>query len=172
MSESDIRILSEQAIQLGLFDSQWYSETYGKQFNNSEDAFADYLDKSRFSPVNPSNYFDTETYHRMNTDVYHAQISPLYHYLISGRQEGRTYHANIKKWQPNSGLDVQATLKPEAARLNVAICLHIFYEDYIEKFSHALANFPTQVDVFITLADAKHQKKTIAVFSKHPRVKT
>lgn len=171
LSESDIRTLSEQAIELGLFDSQWYSERYGKQFNSSEDAFADYLDKSRFSPVNPSNYFDTETYHRMNTDVYHAQISPLYHYLISGRQEGRTYHANIKKWQPNSVLDIQATLKPEAARLNVAVCLHIFYEDYIEKFSHALANFPTQVDVFITLADAKHQKKTIAVFSKHPRVK-
>lgn len=172
LSASDIKSLSEQAIQLGLFDSQWYSERYGKQFDSSENAFADYLEKSRFSPVNPSNYFDTETYHRMNTDVYHAQISPLYHYLISGRQEGRTYHANVNKWQPNSVLDVQTTLKPEAARLNVAICLHIFYEDYIDKFSHALANFPIAVDVFITLADANHKKKTIATFSQHSRVKT
>ncbi|KTB75593.1 rhamnan synthesis F family protein [Pseudomonas syringae] len=171
LNAADIKNLSEKAIRLGLFDRQWYSDTYGKQFDSVDEAFADYLEKSRFSPVNPSIAFDTETYHRMYNDVYHAQISPLYHYLISGHQEGRPYHAHVKKWQPNSILDIQSTLKPEVALLKIAVCLHIFYEDYIEKFALALNNFPITVDVFITLADAAHEKKTIEVFSRHPQVK-
>ncbi|KTC63481.1 hypothetical protein AO262_14570 [Pseudomonas fluorescens ABAC62] len=170
LNASEIKHLSALAVQMGLFNTQWYSEAYGRSFESTDHAFADYLEKSRFSPVNPSDAFDTETYHRMHNDVYHAQISPLYHYLISGRHEGRTYHANVKKWQPNSILNVAPVLKPEAEALKVAVCLHIFYEDYIDKFSKALDNFPKTVDVFITLADASHKKKTHDIFSKHPRV--
>lgn len=162
----DLQKLTDEAVARGLFDLDWYSETYGKSFKNAYEGFADYLEKSRFSPVNPSNMFDSESYHRMHNDVYHAQISPLFHYLISGNQEGRPYNAQVPKWQPQTIIETQPRLLPKAKSLKIAICLHIFYEDYIEKFAAALKNFPIKVDLFITLGDAKHESKALETFRK------
>lgn len=160
-----------KALSLGLFDKDWYNETYGTSFVDAKSAFSDYLFKSRFSPVNPSLRFDSETYHRLNFDVYHLQMSPLYHYLMTGKEEGRSCPPAVRRWHPRTPLTITDKLLPEAKALNIAVCLHIFYEDYIDRFSQALGTFPVDVDVFITLANTEYEARAHEVFSKHPRVK-
>lgn len=155
----------------GLFDAEWYANTYGGNFDNPQQAFKDYLHKSRFSPVNPSPRFDNETYHRLHIDVYHEQSSPLLHYLSRGEQQGRQYSPVTQKWHPRNTLDLSPTLPLQAYFLKIAVCLHIYYSDYIERFAKALEHFPTKVDVLITLADARHEQKARQVFGSHPRVK-
>ncbi len=162
--------LLAEALRLGLFDPAWYSETYNIAFASASDAFADYLDKSRFAPVNPSPLFDNEIYHRTNTDVYHAQLSPLEHYITSGREEGRSISATTQKWCPTSVLDVEHSLTPEAAALKVAVCLHIYYGDYIERFAEALEHFPVSIDVLITLTDPDLLARAKDTFTKNSKV--
>lgn len=166
----DIDEVLARALNSGLFDKDWYSDTYGKSFKDAKAAFSDYIFKSRFSPVNPSASFDSETYHRINNDVYHAQMSPLYHYLTSGKGEGRPCSPTLRRWSPRTTLALSDTLSADAEKLNVAVCLHIFYEDYIDRFSQALNTFPVDIDVFITLANTEHEARAKEVFGSHPRV--
>lgn len=166
----DIDEVLSKALKLGLFDKDWYSKSYGRSFENIKSAFSDYLFKSRFSPVNPSSLFDSETYHRLNHDVYHGQISPLYHYLMVGKEEGRSCPPAILRWHPRTTLAITDAPLSTIENLNVAVCLHLYYEDYIDRFSRALSTFPVNVDIFITVANAAHEARAHAVFSRHPRV--
>ncbi|WP_416423035.1 rhamnan synthesis F family protein [Pseudomonas sp. App30] len=170
-STNDINHLLSAALKLGLFDPAWYGQTYKKDFTSAFDAFADYLEKSEFSSINPSTKFDTEHYHRANLDVHHARMSPLHHYIISGKKEGRAIVPAINRWTPSKELDSGNWLSPTSATLNVAICLHIFYADYIEKFAKALDHFPISVDVYVTLAHQEHEAEVLSTFQNHPKVK-
>lgn len=163
--------LLEQAQQAGLFNFEWYREMYGAHFLTPLSAFKDYLHKSRFSPINPSPSFDNETYHRMYSDVYHAQMSPLTHYMLCGEAEGREYQPAHIKWQPGSTVECTTQLTGKAKKLKIAICLHIFYEDYIERFARALDNFPMPVDVLVTVSSASFEAAVKKQFSSHPAVK-
>lgn len=165
------RELLELAQKKGLFDFEWYVNKYGVDLYTAESAFADYLYKSKFSPVNPSENFDTETYHRMYGDVYHAQMSPLMHYLTSGEGEGRIISPAIQKWLPQQIIETPCWLLKKAKHLKVAVSLHIFYADYIEKFAKALERFPIKVDVFITLTRPELEEKAKLVFSKVKKIK-
>lgn len=167
---ADHRQLLADALALRLFDYEWYCQTYNKRFRTIDDAFADYLRTSIFSPVNPSLSFDGEAYHKENTDVYHGQMSPLQHYIECGRKEGRSFSASFPRWHPAKTVEPVAWLSPEAAALKVAICFHIFYEDYIVKFAQALDSFPLKVDLLITLTNKKYVRQAKRKFGKHPCV--
>ncbi|MBK4991012.1 glycosyl transferase family 1 [Pseudomonas sp. S36] len=162
----NVNLILAEAKKLKLFDYEWYKKTYNPEFISEIDAFQDYLHKSKFSPVNPSPHFDTETYHRNNLDVYHAQISPLFHYLISGKREGRLKSDAVSRWLPQDRIDIPMKLTKTAAEQKIAICLHIYYEDYIDKFAAALTTFPAQFDLFITLANASHKSYANKTFKK------
>ncbi|WP_285350051.1 rhamnan synthesis F family protein [Pseudomonas sp. ME-P-057] len=170
-SNQDEENLLDQALRRGFFDFDWYKETYGGHFATPLQAFQDYLHKSRFSQVNPSPAFDNETYHRMYSDVYHAQMSPLTHFLLSGEAEGRAPQPVHVKWRPSSVILPKNRLTAKAKKLKIAICFHIFYEDYIERFSKALDNFPLAVDVFITLAHGVDDSLAREAFGNHVNVK-
>lgn len=167
----DYEKLTEEAVSLGLFNPGWYEEHYGRTFSSNVEAFKDYVRKSRFAPVNPSPAFDTETYHRTYMDVFHGQVSPLLHYLLHGRQEGRTYAPYAPRWSPRNALRPEREVSHEAGNLKVAACLHIFYDDFIDRFAHALNEFPVELDVLLTLASEElvaHAKRT---FGRHPKVR-
>lgn len=163
-------IVMKRALELGLFDLNWYNETYHNSFPTVSAAFQDYIHKSKFSPVNPSSNFDTETYHRMHSDVYHMQMSPLHHFIESGQHEGRVYRSSNIKWHPRTSLTIEPALSSKAAKLKVALCLHIYYEDYIDRFSHAIKDFPVAIDLFITVTDEIHEKKARSVFKRNKKV--
>ncbi|WP_223160987.1 rhamnan synthesis F family protein [Salinicola aestuarinus] len=160
----------QEAIESELFDPNWYQATYRQTFDSPRAAFDDYLRKSRFAPVNPSPKFDSETYHRMYMDVFHAQQSPLQHYLLHGLTEGRVHAPATVRWYPREVIEPAATLSEAASELKVALCLHVFYDDFIDRFANAIAQFPVDVDVFLTLADAKFETRARQVFESHARV--
>lgn len=167
----DYEQLTEEAVSLGLFNPSWYQEYYGRTFPSNVEAFKDYVRKSRFSPVNPSPAFDNETYHRTYMDVFHGQVSPLLHYLMHGRQEGRRYAPYAPRWMPRNVLTPEREVNAAAQELKVAACLHIFYDDFIDRFAQALNAFPIELDILLTLANdslVEHARRT---FGKHPKVK-
>ncbi|WP_276756601.1 rhamnan synthesis F family protein [Pseudoalteromonas marina] len=161
-----------EAIERGFFDKAWYEQTYGLRFENEAKAFEDYVRRSRFAPVNPSPNFDSESYHRTYQDVYHAQISPLRHFLEKGQFEARHTTPANPRWTPNQIEQFEMILTPEAEVLNVAVCLHIFYEDFVDRFAKALKHFPVQIDLFVTAVDKKTEAIARKVFSRHPKVKS
>lgn len=173
LSELDVdeRHLMNQAIQAGLFDADWYRATYNSNIGDDLSAFRDYQRKSIFSNINPSQSFDTETYHRLYSDVYHAQISPLTHYLLCGREEGRISPAAVNRWQPAGVITGNPIVSEAVKKLKIAICLHIFYEDYIKRFSSALDNFPIEVDVFVSVIDKGLTHKISEEFSNNPKIR-
>ncbi|WP_136483239.1 MULTISPECIES: HAD-IA family hydrolase [Vibrio] len=148
--------LLNEAKQHGLFDFNWYCQVQNRPFSSEQEAFSDYLHKSCFSSVSPSPAFDNLTYQKHNLDVYHSNISPLAHYLQSGRQEGRITAPFSPKWTPTSTLDI--TPAPQLLKqAKVAVCLHIFYEDFIPYYARCLRDFPAQVDLFISVSDKAYQ---------------
>lgn len=154
----------------GLFNPVWYEQTYHKKFESHKAAFEEYMRVSCFSPVNPSPLFNTEMYHKRNPDVFHGEVSPLFHYLTMGKSEGRQYQSAEGGWVPRSEEPFDPVLSIEAARLKVAVCLHIFYDDFIQKFAAAIKTFPMAVDVYIAVANPQSKARAEAVFSALPSV--
>jgi len=153
----------KQATAEGLFDINWYEAHYG-QFPHPLAAFNDYIEKSKSSNVNPSAGFDTEFYLRSNVDIYLNGVSPLIHYMYHGRYEGRASSGVINRWLPSNELLAKdsATWKKQ----KIAIVLHVFYQDFIEKFVTTLKSFPTNVDVFVTAANESIKNSALSEFAK------
>jgi FMN phosphatase YigB (HAD superfamily) len=147
----------------GLFNLEWYQTHYG-DFAHPLRAFEDYLDKSRYSNVNPSALFDTETYMRANVDVYHDGISPLLHHMYHGRYEGRMSSAALSRWDPVDELIPKDTANWRNQK--VAICLHIFYPEFVKKFAGCLQGFPTDVDVYVAVSSNELAQQVNKQFSQ------
>ncbi|QRZ21188.1 HAD-IA family hydrolase [Vibrio sp. sp1] len=148
--------LLKEAKQHGLFDCQWYSDVQNRRFDSEALAFRDYLHKSTFSAVSPSPSFDNLAYQKHNLDVYHASVSPLAHYLTTGKNEGRVVTPFAPKWTPTDKLVIKPDVK-NIQHLNVAVCLHIFYADFIDYYAQCLEHFPVNVDLFISVSDIQYQ---------------
>ncbi|MGY5449821.1 rhamnan synthesis F family protein [Agarivorans sp. MS3-6] len=159
--EADLGLLT-LAKKHGHFDLDWYNDHQHSAFTSDEQAFADYLHKSMFSNVNPSPAFDTEIYQKCNVDIYHAGINPLAHYLNFGLNEGRISMPASPKWRPSDKLEQQQAISKKTDK-KIALCFHIFYEDFIDYYAECLADFPGQVDIFISVSkegiDTKAQQQ-------------
>ncbi|MFC4700054.1 rhamnan synthesis F family protein [Glaciecola siphonariae] len=140
------------AVELGLFDIQWYEAHYGT-FESDIAAFADYIEKSNFANINPSAHFDTESYLRRNLDVYHEEAPPLLHYMYFGAQDKRAKSNAQVRWHPKDALVANETENWKEQK--VAIVLHIFYQDSVVKFAESIATLPLNVDVFVTAASGE-----------------
>lgn len=152
------------AMESGLFDYNWYCTRYKKKFEDATSAFAHYQRVSCFSPVNPSEKFDSIGYYRQNIDVFHSQVSPLKHYLDFGRFEGRKCMPAGPTVTPPP-IEVPRDLTEKASRLKVAFCFHIFYEDYIETFIAALEKFPVAFDIYVAAASEEISAAARSKFS-------
>ncbi|WP_416305705.1 rhamnan synthesis F family protein [Neptunicella sp. SCSIO 80796] len=155
-SKRKLRRTFNDAVAQNLFDLKWYEERYGK-FANPLAAYEDYLTKSIFANVNPSATFDNESYLRTNLDIYYQGTSPLIHYLKYGKSENRRILPAHLRWHPKD--ELIATEASNWAQQKVAICLHIYYADFVDKFANCLTSFPMDVDVFVAVSneDIKRQ---------------
>ncbi|WP_264874445.1 HAD-IA family hydrolase [Vibrio agarivorans] len=144
--------LLRDAKQHGFFDFNWYCHVQNRTFETEQQAFQDYLQKSTFSAVSPSPSFDNLTYQKHNLDVYHANMSPLAHYLCAGYTEGRITTPFAPKWTPTQSINIIPN-KKQLKSLKVAVCLHVFYEDFIAYYAKCLRDFPIKVDLFISVSD-------------------
>ncbi|MBN7820450.1 rhamnan synthesis F family protein [Bowmanella yangjiangensis] len=151
----------------GVFDLEWYQQHYG-MFRSEVAAFEDYLAKAHYANVNPSAKFDTEHYLRTHLDIYHSGNNPLLHYLYNGRYEGRSMQEARPRWLPSGYLVANET--PTWHQQKVAICLHIYYPDFVDKFLQCLKNFPLNVDVFVACASEEICQDVTRRYSKLKRV--
>lgn len=142
----------------GLFDYKWYCDVQKRAFESEQHAFSDYLHKSTFSSVSPSPSFSNLAYQKQNLDVYHTNMSPLAHYLSVGHSEGRNVQTYTPSWTPTSEIQITPDIE-RLKTLKVAVCLHIFYEDFIDYYAKCLRDFPTSVDLFISVSDKSYQSK-------------
>ncbi|WP_160063879.1 rhamnan synthesis F family protein [Psychromonas sp. L1A2] len=136
----------------GLFDFSWYCDVQDKPFDSETSAFNDYLMKSRFSSVSPSPAFNNWDYLKNNLDVYHFGLSPLEHYVTTGIKEGRINTPFAPRWEPNDKIvsDIDSEL---INTQKVAVCLHVFYADFLDYYRQCLEHFPVNVDVFVSVSD-------------------
>lgn len=138
----------QKSIDLNLFDPEWYAQLRGRNFSNSEAAFHDYVRLGVFSDVSPSPNFDGMQYLKNNSDVYLHQMNPLLHYINHGMEEGRLVGEKRKEWVPASSIEV--VLPVEEKKIDLAIVLHIYYEDYVAKYAEILSNFFTEFTLYVT----------------------
>ena len=158
----------KRAVAEGLFDVEWYQEHYGT-FPHPLAAFNDYNEKSKSSNINPSAHFDTEFYLRSNVDIYLGGVEPLTHYMYHGRYEHRASSGVINRWLPSTQLLAKETGSWKQQK--IAIVLHIFYPDFVEKFAASLKRFPTEVDVFVTAATESIKTSSLKTFNELQNVK-
>lgn len=136
----------------GLFDFSWYCDVQDKPFDSETSAFNDYLMKSRFSSVSPSPAFNNWDYLKNNLDVYHFGLSPLEHYVTTGIKEGRINTPFTPRWEPSD--KVESVIDSELIKTQkVAVCLHVFYADFLDYYRQCLEHFPVNVDVFVSVSD-------------------
>lgn len=152
LSYDELQLLN-QAKQEGLFDFKWYCDLQDHHFESENIAFNDYLNKSRFSSVSPSPAFNNLNYLKQNLDVYHSGLSPLAHYLSSGIKEERICSPFSPTWEPKDKLHCDIDIEL-IKKQKVAVCLHIFYDDFLDYYSKCLQRFPVNVDLFITVSDS------------------
>lgn len=155
-----MKTLLEKATELGLFDFYWYCNQHKASFERMEEAFEDYLKKSRFSNVAPSKNFDTELYYRNYLDVFRSDITALEHYIYFGINEGRKSFPLRIKWLPKKEVAIPKT-DYKFSQLRIAIVLHIYYSDYIYKFATALSKVSFYFDLYITATDATIKDKLL-----------
>jgi len=164
-----MKTLMKEAINKGLFDPEWYQKQYNLNFASPLEAFKDCITKSSFSEVSPSPNFDSNLYYALYPDVYQAGVPPLEHYIKFGKLEGRTYHPLHSTWTPKS--KISCNTNQILRKRKYAIVLHIFYEDFVEKFSSALDGIDFDCDVFVTTPQHEIAKLAEQVFSKNTKVK-
>ncbi|MDH5259003.1 MAG: glycosyl transferase family 1 [Gammaproteobacteria bacterium] len=162
-------LLMDKAIKSQYFDFDWYNAHQGNTYKNETEAFADFYRKSKFSNVNPSAFFDTERYFKANPDVYLNNINPLAHFLNNGKNEGRPISSVTHKWKPVAGETVNPDLE-DFSSLRIALCLHVYYLEFLDYYRECLADFPAKVDVYISLGDKKHASKARELIEKLPSV--
>lgn len=153
---------------LGLFDPTWYSKRYRGIYSSELDIYKDYIHKSKFSNVNPSPAFDSETYVRIYPDIYYSNMSPMQHYIRHGRHENRVCPPSTVRWVPNEELKIDSVLTKKAKSLKTAVCLHVFYPDFIERFAKGMEHFPVKFDLFLVLSKENMIPTATEIFKKNP----
>jgi chromosome segregation ATPase len=76
----------------GLFDRDYYLDTYPDVAKSKTNAIKHYLNHGALEKRNPSIHFDTNFYLEMYHDVASniARINPLVHFILHGKKEGRS----------------------------------------------------------------------------------
>jgi hypothetical protein len=74
----------------GLFDPDYYTESYPDVKKAGVMPLKHFLDYGALEGRNPSAKFDTIFYFSTNPDVRKSGINPLLHYILFGKSEGRS----------------------------------------------------------------------------------
>jgi len=155
-----------------LFDADYYRSRFMVGNEASDvDAAVHYLRYSEMDVRSPSADFDTWDYLSRYSDVLESGANPLLHYHVYGAEEGRTIRP-----VPDNPFhkihrldDFSSVTKAKKNRLKIALCFHIFYDDYIPFIKQRLLEFPFQFDLYISCAseDAKSEIEKELFETKH-----
>ena len=74
-----------------LFNAKWYSKQNPKCQYKKKNLAKHYLNYGWKDGLNPSKFFDGNTYLKNNPDVKKTNVCPLLHYVERGKKEGRSF---------------------------------------------------------------------------------
>lgn len=86
---TQIDALMQEIEQSGLFDEDWYLDTYLDVARVDIDPLGHFVRFGLLMGRDPGPQFDTRFYSQQNPDVIQAGMNPLQHYIRHGRAEGR-----------------------------------------------------------------------------------
>ena len=145
--------LMNRALELKVFDPEFYRRRYG--FSNEMgnlDLFQHFIKHSTSDQRNGSSDFDCIQYLRVNSDVNQKGISAAVHYLNIGYKENRQ---TFREAYPPFDKNVVSLNSSCGNYLKTVIVLHIFYEDFVEKFFTYLTSVPFNFSLYITTPNPK-----------------
>jgi glycosyltransferase involved in cell wall biosynthesis len=79
----------KRALRSGLFDADWYLETYPEVATAGHDPFEHYVSMGAREGRDPGPRFSTRRYQQRYPDMVQSGVNPLLHYLEFGLREGR-----------------------------------------------------------------------------------
>lgn len=110
----------------GLFDAEWYSETYPDVRQTGLDPLDHFLRIGRYLVRSPGPEFDSGRYLAVNADVARAKIDPLQHYIRYGKRENRkAYTRNAALPHKSEVRRVEGKIARRPGRPTVMLCAHI-----------------------------------------------
>lgn len=104
----------------GLFERDWYRETYQDVAGTSGDPLYHYLINGTAEGRNPNRLFDTRWYLSAYPDVRSHDVSPLLHYIVEGASQGCRPHPFF----PLEEMDRDAAIEDGGDRTPLARFLH------------------------------------------------
>jgi glycosyltransferase involved in cell wall biosynthesis len=91
--------LRADLLRSGLFDAEWYLDTYADVAEAGADPLRHYFQVGAAETRRPNPCFDTAWYLRTHPDVVEARANPLSHYRLWGEREGRSPNPYFEtKW--------------------------------------------------------------------------
>ncbi|MDH6269403.1 FMN phosphatase YigB (HAD superfamily) [Rhizobium sp. SG_E_25_P2] len=153
----------KRLISAGQIDASYYRARYGAEISDKE-VIRHFLNRSTYDGRSYSDKFDAIGYLRSNPDVIAEEYSPLWHYAAYGKDQERAIDAKWRdfSWIPEDVEYVAPDIPCEATESpTIAIHLHIFYRDYLNRFLALLSNVRFEFDLLIStpfedIEDASH----------------
>jgi glycosyltransferase involved in cell wall biosynthesis len=155
----------------GLFDENWYLIKNTDVADAKLDPLRHFLLFGGFERRDPNPQFNSGWYLDTYEDVKRAGSNPFVHYLESGRREGRLAKPDEQfqisnEFQLSSGI-IEISQNTKANE--IAVILHLFYEDLFEEIKEYLQNLP-DFDLYISMPRSL-RGFTDHVFSSFPNAK-
>ncbi len=161
----------------GYFDPNYYLITYPDIRRADLDPLWHFVRCGWKEGRNPSDSFDTNYYLISNHDVKNENINPLIHYIKFGKSENRkTAPQNMYDMFLNLGdeselINIESIPPIDSANGEIAVHLHIYYEDLSSEFVELLKNMPFDYDLFISVGNKMTYEKCLQVFQNLPFLK-
>lgn len=147
ISEREVKILQKE----NFIDPEYYRARYRHKISN-EDVLRHFVCRSSFDGRSYSGRIDSIGYLMSNPDIVSSGVSPTQHYAFYGNEEKRASNTRWKNftWIPSELEFRVPSMKNVANSPSVAIHLHIYYRDYVDRFLKTLSNLRFEFDILIS----------------------
>ncbi len=155
----------------GLFDDDWYRETYPDVAAAGADPLDHFMTTGWREDRQPGPGFDGRYYRAVHPDVAREGGNPLLHYLRHGHAEGRPPLAgagwSAPAQSPHRETLPFADVDPPRATPRVVVAVHAFYPDVFDEICQQLAAFPGPFTLLVSTPTEAGRKASLKSISRH-----
>lgn len=152
----------------GLFDENWYLDTYPDLRAAGVNPLEHYLTSGHLDGRSPGPHFSSSEYWRLNPDVPRT-TNPLIHYAIHGAADKRKLSASCSVPAPTTlqwpDLFAYKTHTPQS---DIAVVVHVYYDSVWPSLASALTRFDNTPDIFVTLVQGQSDHLRGVILTQFP----
>nr|WP_051155946.1 rhamnan synthesis F family protein [Leucothrix mucor] len=171
VSKADERLSIKLLKESGLFDVDWYLDTYQDVAKANIDPIAHYVGNGAREGRNPSQSFFSYFYLSQLRNEGLSYINPLLHYIFIGRQNNLRASPDGLRICPALPTGQHYASLP-AQTFSIAVMAHIFYDDMLPEFQHWLSNIPFHFDLLISTPSEPQQQRIVEGLASLPNLGT